>query len=134
LEDIVAMPAAPRDGFLRIALSDLLSVRMIHLLSGVDEDDLHSWHHCGTPTLIMGYTEWVGEGKAGAISLGWDWRLEQHEWGELACVRVGLPRSNVMLVDAANCDYGWDRNLEMLASVVDAIPWSDQTQRAIQLG
>lgn len=133
MEKVEAVPDRFRDGFFRIALDDLLSVNLTHLVSGLDEDDPAETHHCGTATSIMGYTEWIGEAPGAAISLGWDWRLEQHQLGGVTCVRVGLPRSNVMLVDAKNRDYGWNRNLEALATVVDAMPWSNQTKWAIQL-
>lgn len=128
MEQIEAVPSSVlRDGFLRVGLCDLLSVRLIHFASGLDDDDPLGIHHCGTVTSIMGYTEWIGESAGATISLGWDWRLERHQCGDVACVRVGLPRSNVMLIDEANREYGWDRNLEALATVVDAMPWSEQT-------
>lgn len=128
-----AKPAAPRDGFLRIALEDLLAVRLVHLVSGLDEDDPSQVRRCGTMTTIMGYTEWVSEGMAEPVSLGWDWRLDRLQAGEANCMRVGLPRSNVMLIDSAKRDYGWERNLQVLASIVDAIPWADETRSAIAL-
>nr|WP_281385271.1 DUF4902 domain-containing protein [Roseateles oligotrophus] len=127
-----AKPAAPRDGFLRIALEDLLAVRLVHLVSGLDEDDPSQVRRCGTITSIMGYTEWVSEGMAEPVSLGWDWRLDRLQTGEANCMRVGLPRSNVMLIDSAKRDYGWDRNLQVLASIVDAIPWAGETRAAIE--
>ena len=127
-----ARPAAPRDGFLRIALEDLLAVRLVHLVSGLDEDDPSQVRRCGTMTTIMGYTEWVSEGMAEPVSLGWDWRLDRLQTGEANCMRVGLPRSNVMLIDSAKRDYGWDRNLQVLASIVDAIPWAGETRAAIE--
>lgn len=127
-----AVSAVLHDGFLRIALSDLLSVHLTHLISGLDDDDPREPQRCGTMTSIMGYTEWVGGEPTAVISLGWDWRLDQDVCGDVTCVRVGLPRSNIMLVDASNRDYGWSRNLEILATVVDAIPWADQTQKALQ--
>ncbi len=130
LEKTEAISAALRDGFLRIALSDLLSVNLTHLVSGLNV--VSGMQQCGTVSSITGYTEWVGETPEATISLGWDWRLEPDACGDVNCVRVGLPYSNVMLVDAANRDYGWNRNLEILATVVDAMPWADQTQRAIQ--
>lgn len=130
LEKTEAVSAALRDGFLRIALNDLLSVNLIHLISGLDDDPLGT-RNCGSVTSIMGYTEWVGVQPGVPISLGWDWRLEQDVCGGVTCVRIGLPRSNIMLVDAANRDYGWDRTLEILATVVDAMPWADQTQKAL---
>ncbi len=121
-----------RDGFLRIALSDLLSINLIHLVSGLDDDDPLASHRCGSVTSIMGYTEWVGGKQEESISLGWDWHMEQDVCGEVTCARVGFPRSNIMLVDSENRDYGWDRNLEILATVVDAIPWTYKTQIALQ--
>ena len=133
LVETEAKPAAPRDGFLRIALEDLLAVRLVHLVSGLDEDDPSQVRRCGTMTTIMGYTEWVSEGMAEPVSLGWDWRLDRLQAGEANCMRVGLPRSNVMLIDSAKRDYGWERNLQVLASIVDAIPWADETRSAIAL-
>lgn len=134
LEKVEAVPDGLRDGFLRIALNDLLAVNLTHFVSGLDEDGPVEIRLCGTVTSIMGYTEWIGEAPGATISLGWDWRLEPHQLGGATCVRVGLPRSNVMLVDAkSRDDYGWSRNLEALATVVDAMPWPDQIQRAIQL-
>lgn len=132
LVETEAKPAALRDGFLRIALEDLLAVRLVHLVSGLDEDDPRQVRRCGTITSIMGYTEWVSEGMAEPVSLGWDWRLDQLQTGETNCMRIGLPRSNVMLIDSAKRDYGWDRNLQVLASIVDAIPWADETRSAIE--
>lgn len=132
LVETEAKPAAPRDGFLRIALEDLLAVRLVHLVSGLDEDDPSQVRRCGTITSIMGYTEWVSEGMAEPVSLGWDWRLDRLQTGEANCMRVGLPRSNVMLIDSAKRDYGWDRNLQVLASIVDAIPWAGETRAAIE--
>lgn len=132
LEKTEAVSAALRDGFLRMTLSDLLSVNLIHLISGLDDDDSLVPYRCGSVTSIMGYTEWIGGEPGAPISLGWDWHLEQDVCGDVTCVRAGLPRSNIMLVDSANRDYGWDRNLEILSIVVDAMPWADQTQRALQ--
>lgn len=127
-----AISASRRDGFLRITLSDLLSANLIHVISGLDDDDPMELHHCGTMTSIMGYTEWVGGDCGASISLGWDWCLGRDVCGGVTCMRVGLPRSNIMLVDALSRDYGWNRNLEVLATVVDAMPWADQTQRVLQ--
>lgn len=132
LEKTGIRSAVLRDGFLRIALNDLLSANLTHLISGLDDDHPLGPPHCGATTSITGYTEWIGEGPGVGISLGWDWRLEKHDRGDVTCVRIGLPRSNVMLVDTANQDFGWNRNLEVLATVIDAMPWADQTQLALQ--
>jgi hypothetical protein len=116
------------DGFVRVSLDTMLSLPMRHLMSGLDEDTLAQCR-CGTPTSISGYMEWVGTSLS-HISLGWDWRLEITN-GVLRYVRVGLPRSNVMLVDERHFDYGWQRNLQALATVVDALQWQKKASRLI---
>lgn len=116
------------DGFVRVSLDTMLSLPMRHLMSGLDEDTL-AQRRCGTPTSISGYMEWVGT-SIPHISLGWDWRLEIVN-GVMRYVRVGLPRSNVMLIDDRHFDYGWQRNLQALATVVDALQWRERASRLI---
>jgi len=117
------------DGFLRLPLETILSTPLIHVVSALDDDDHVDPPECGHQTSITGYTEWASVSDP-RVSLGWDWRLDA-EHGHVTCVRVGLPRSNVMLIDAAERDYGWDKNLAILATVVDAIPWVEPTCRAV---
>jgi hypothetical protein len=113
------------DGFVRLTLDDVLSVPFRHLVSGLDSAHATS---CGTSTTISGYTEWVSATHP-TITVGWDWVIAAEGGG--AWRRVGLPRSNLMLVDPARRDYAWDRNLAVLATVVDAIPWQDEARCAI---
>lgn len=112
------------DGFLRLSLDEILDVRMEHLLSGFVPEPPET-ARCGTPTSICGFSEWASCSLP-RLSLGWDWRLC---WmpGVVGFVRVGLPRSNVMLVDRHGVDYVWQRNLEILGTVVDALPWRNDT-------
>ena len=115
------------DGFVRLTLDAVLSVPFRHLLSGLDEESGRG--PCGSATTICGYTEWVSASEP-SISVGWDWVLEPRAQ-EPGWRRIGLPRSNVMLVDRTRGDYPWERNLAVLATVVDAIPWQEQAQSAI---
>lgn len=121
--------ASVPDGFLRLSLDIVLSTPLIHFVSGLDSRDGAIVEACGRTTRISGYTEWISV-TTPRLSLGWDWRIETHT-GELQCVRVGLPRSNVMLIDAARQDYGWERSLQILATIVDSIPWVDATRRMV---
>lgn len=118
------------DGFVRLSLDGILRVPLVHLLSGTDRD-LHGQPRCGMPTSICGYSEWVSRTMP-RISLGWDWRLS---WtpGLIGLVRVGSPRSNVLLIDRHGVDFGWQFNLEILGTVVDALPWREDTGRALSL-
>jgi hypothetical protein len=115
------------DGFVRLTLDAVLSVPFKHLVSGLDEDT--GAGACGSTTTISGYTEWVSAGNP-SITVGWDWAIEPHA-GAPGWRRIGLPRSNVMLVDRTRADYPWERNLAVLATVVDAIPWQEHAQTAI---
>ncbi len=118
------------DGFVRLSLDAILGVSLEHLLSGTVGDPRGSVR-CGTPTIFCGYSEWASR-TTPRISLGWDWRLSCSQ-GLVRLVRVGLPRSNVMLIDRHGVDYDWQRNLEALGTVVDALPWRNDTEHALSL-
>jgi hypothetical protein len=112
------------DGFLRMTLEDVLSLPFIHLTSGIDEHFDDSIDKCGSRTIISGYTEWIAANAA--VTVGWDWIIEAEQW-----IRVGPPRSNVLLVDRTDHAYDWAKNEAVLSTVVDAIPWQEQASAAI---
>ena len=125
------------DGLLRLSLDELLSLPIEHLMSGVDTELAGTCpvalRECGRQTVISGYTEWASA-TSPAVSIGWDWQLQlsqaqqTFEWA-----RLGQPRTNVMLVYAAGGDTGRIKNLELLTTVVDALPWQDHLVRAVGL-
>jgi hypothetical protein len=86
---------------------------------------------CGCETTISGYTEWVSA-SCPVVSIGWDWHISlltaqrPFVWS-----RLGQPRSNVMLVYSSGNDTGWQKNLELLSTVVDALPWQEQLSHAV---
>ena len=121
--------SADHDGYLRLRLDDLLGLSLQHLMSAVDMEPAGK-RQCGSTTEVCGYTEFVSDGETPAVSLGWDWRFVL-ERPQLSCTRIGWPRSNVMLIDRRCADMGWDRNLVLLASVVDALPWRTTTREAV---
>jgi hypothetical protein len=117
------------DGFVRITLDALLSMPLRHFLSGIDGADVASVARCGTVTDVSGYTEWLSD-SACTLVMGWDWTVDI-AWGAPRWLRIGPPRTNIMLVDDANRDLGWRRNSEVLSSVVDAMNWQPDTQEAV---
>lgn len=117
------------DGLIRLSIEELLSTPMSHFVSGVDLECCQDVSACGKETSIAGYTEWVSK-RTPVISIGWDWRIRLAIAGPL-WVRVGLPRSNVMLVDARGNDAVWVENLKMLATVADALPWQEHLPKAV---
>jgi len=127
-----ARTAMLSDGFVRVTLDTLLSTRMTHLLSGVDGEEEPRVRNCGAVTFITGYTEWVCDKLQLPLSVGWDWSLEQLG-GEIGFRRVGMPRTNVMLVTPEMLDYGWRLNLLALGQVVDALPWMEHTRAAMRI-
>ncbi|MGE8454341.1 MAG: DUF4902 domain-containing protein [Pseudomonadales bacterium] len=112
------------DGFLRIQLGSVLTSRFAHLFSDVAPSDVKSLAGDEGMVVASGFSEWHSLDPR-AISLGWDWEIKASRT-EMALVRVGLPRSNVMLVDRKGRDFGWLESLEALATVVDALPWREE--------
>ena len=111
------------DGLIRLTVDQLLSTPLEHLVSGVDLDPNTVPAACGTQTSLSGYTEWISS-RDPTISIGWDWRLQPLASG-VRWVRVGLPRSNLMLTQDTGADTSWQGNLEILGTVVDALAWRE---------
>ncbi|GAO20846.1 MULTISPECIES: DUF4902 domain-containing protein [Comamonadaceae] len=116
------------DGFVRLSLDAMLDLRLEHMLSRLEQDP-QDIARCGAQTAICGYSEWFSR-AAPCLSIGWDWRLVCAP-GVLGLARVGWPRSNVMLIDRHGADYAWRRNLEVLGTVVDALPWRDNPRQVL---
>jgi hypothetical protein len=120
------------DGYLRFKFAGLRQVPLVHLLSRLDEDGPASPGVAALETAITGYTEWIST-ETPRITLGWDWQLN------LACrpfriQRINLPRSNIMLIDAARADLGPSETAILLAALIDELAWQDQVQAEIERG
>lgn len=113
------------DGYVRLNFQALESVEFVHLMSRLDEDsddaDALSTDLC----VISGYTEWIST-TAPAITIGWDWQLEVSQVGP-RYVSVGLPRSNIMLLDGEQRDLGPDRTGTLIKTIVDSLRWQVAT-------
>ena len=117
--------ATTDDGAVPIHARDLATLRLTHLVSGID---------CAAPpsplsaasALLSGYSEWVSAGKAG-VTIGWDWQL--HTAGaDFAFSRVGTPRHNLMLDDNIVKDVSQHALEQLLCRLVDDYPWQAATQ------
>ncbi|GLS05605.1 hypothetical protein GCM10007860_27620 [Chitiniphilus shinanonensis] len=118
------------DGLIHLSIDELLSLRLQHLLSGLDHEAATERDVCGGMSYICGYTEWVSMTQP-AVSLGWDWCIRPVFRGS-ALARVGEVRSNVCLVNEGGNAASWERNLEALAMVVDALPWKEMVPAVIK--
>ena len=113
------------DGFLRIELGSILTSKFTYLFSDLYPEPTP--HLTGGWCLASGFSEWCSLDSR-AISLGWDWAVMADRAG-LTLVRMGLPRSNIMLVDGQGHDHGWLESLKILTTVIDAIPWQGEAWR-----
>ena len=117
------------DGLIRLTLDQLLSTPLEHLVSGVDVEIQSPTAGCGRQTSLSGYTEWIST-QDPTISIGWDWRMQASANGP-RWIRVGLPRSNLMLMQDTGSDASWHGNLEILGTVVDALAWREIMPTAV---
>ena len=117
------------DGYVRLTQEQFQAIPLVHLLSGLDPDEPLPLHEGANRTDISGYTEWVSE-VAPIITLGWDWRMEGAS-GHACYLRIGLPRSNVMLLDNLWRDLGPAITAKLLEVAIDKAAWSAAVQRYI---
>ena len=130
VENITGLPIitiAP-DGYIRLTFEEFRKISLIHLISGLDEDELVSLQEGATITEITGYTEWVSD-TIPTISIGWDWAIQQTQVRGDYYKRTSEPRSNLMLVDSQQNDLGPAKTVTLIEIVVDEIAW----QRIIQI-
>ncbi|SFN27755.1 DUF4902 domain-containing protein [Variovorax sp. OV329] len=110
------------DGYLRLKTRELDCIPLKHLISNVDDEEISQAPSCAVTTTLSGYTEWVSPIEP-TLSIGWDW-----EWRGLAgksagVVRLGLPRTNILVVSDACVPLPWEDSLQVLAGFIDAIDW-----------
>ena len=109
-------------GQVRATVDDLLSVHFLHYFSGLDTEVGDPSKGCGRPTVISGFTEWLAQSSL-QISIGWDWQLEA-AGDTVRLIRTDCPRTNVRLTNPNGQDFGWEQNLQVLGTIVDALPWA----------
>ena len=104
------------DGFIRMNENQLMSYPLQHIISTVE-----SRHTEASQIFYYGFTEWATS-QTPALSTGWDWELIENN-GITTVKRVGLPRSNIMIVDVSGMDIGFDINETLLEKKIDTLFW-----------
>lgn len=117
------------DGLLRIRQRELDHLHLTHLVSGLDDDSGSHAHACGAGIALSGYTEWVCPAQP-LLSLGWDWQLEGTA-SPPRIRRLGLPRTNVLLLDRYRAALPWNESLQVLANFIDGFNWNTPAFRAV---
>ncbi|RYF80382.1 MAG: DUF4902 domain-containing protein [Comamonadaceae bacterium] len=115
-------------GLLCMRQSDLSALQLVHLLSGMDDDEAQEGV-CGGATTLSGYTEWVSP-QAATLTLGWDWQLASGA-GQPSVKRLGLPRTNIQVVDGVMRPLPWEVSLQVLAEYIDRLEWASPAFEAV---
>jgi len=115
-------------GYVRLNLTDVQQLCMLHLISGVDEDGPLIAQDGAVATAITGYTEWITDGTP-PLTIGWDWQMLAVA-DRIHPQRVSQPRSNVMLVEG-DADAGPERTEAALGEHIDGMDWQSQTHQHI---
>lgn len=124
------MTTLTSDGLLSLRQQDLSEITLFHIISGID-DEIHDEvaPRCGTGTTLSGYTEWSSEQEP-RLSLGWDWQLRAGA-ASPKVVRLGLPRTNVLVLSQEQAPLPWDESLQVLATFIDAMDWNTSAFKAV---
>ena len=119
------------DGYVRLTLHALLAIPLAHLISGVDEDPPGCDNTGATSAAISGYTEWIST-TVPTLTIGWDWELCTRR-SPPSYLRLGPPRSNVMLIDGRQRDLGPAETEAGLESLIDATEWQEMVKDYITM-
>jgi len=118
------------DGYLRLTFAEFRQISLVHLISGLDEDNTALLQEGAIFSEVTGYTEWVSTTKP-AISIGWDWMFQSAQVDGVYYKRTSKPRTNLMLVDAQQRDLGPAKTSTLIETVVDEIVWQIVVQDSI---
>jgi hypothetical protein len=105
--------------YVYMPIAQLPNLRLVHLISGMDEDGDDDPRDGAVSTAITGYTEWIAKDS---ITIGWDWQMQAAGKG-VALTRVSEPSSNVMLQNAAGDDLGQGSTAVVLETYIDDFNW-----------
>ncbi|MEQ1065487.1 DUF4902 domain-containing protein [Acinetobacter sp. XH1741] len=104
------------DGFIRMNEDQLMTYPLQHVVSIIESTQIEE-----SQIVYRGFTEWATL-KTPALSTGWDWEfIEQNGFATLK--RIGLPRSNIMIVDISGTDIGFDVTETLIKRKIDTLFW-----------
>lgn len=115
------------DGYVRITTTELLSVRLTHLISEKDLTILVPGDEDGTT--ITGITEWVGAHRNMPLSVGWDWGILQQT---IVLLSPNEIRTNIQIVSADGRP-----ELPAIAKVrllhwIETLPWREAIEELLR--
>lgn len=104
------------DGFIRMNENQLMNYPLQHLISTVESTQIED-----SQILYYGFTEWATS-LTPALSTGWDWEFVEQD-GIASLKRIGLPRSNIMIVDVSGADIGFEVTETLIEKKIDTLFW-----------
>ncbi|NUF15584.1 DUF4902 domain-containing protein [Acinetobacter lactucae] len=104
------------DGFIRMNENQLMNYSLQHVLSIVESTQIED-----SQIVYCGFTEWATL-KTPALSTGWDWEFIE-ENGFASLKRIGIPRSNIMIVDVSGTDIGFEVTESLIEKKIDTLFW-----------
>ncbi|NUF36831.1 DUF4902 domain-containing protein [Acinetobacter lactucae] len=104
------------DGFIRMNENQLMNYSLQHVLSIVESTQIED-----SQIAYCGFTEWATL-KTPALSTGWDWEFIE-ENGFASLKRIGIPRSNIMIVDVSGTDIGFEVTESLIEKKIDTLFW-----------
>lgn len=104
------------DGFIRLNENQLMNYPLQHLISIVESTQIED-----SQILYYGFTEWATS-LTPALCTGWDWEFIEYN-GITSIKRIGLPRSNIMLVDVSGTDIGFEVTETLIEKKIDTLFW-----------
>ncbi|MEB3862479.1 DUF4902 domain-containing protein [Acinetobacter sp. IK31] len=104
------------DGFIRMNENQLMNYPLQHLISTVESTQIED-----SQILYYGFTEWATS-LTPALSTGWDWEFVEQN-GITSLKRIGLSRSNIMIVDVSGTDIGCDVTETLIEKKIDTLFW-----------
>lgn len=116
------------DGYARIPLSALSSVRLRHLVSEVDSTIAVSERESGGAIPTTGITEWIGSWRDITISVGWDWTVLADK---IVLLHPSEIRTNIQLVGENGCPERLSIARLHLLFWIESHPWQQNANDAL---
>jgi hypothetical protein len=112
------------DGYVRIPMYALRTIRLRHVISGVDPS-IAALGTTDKPT-ITGYTEWVGTWERKTITVGWDWGVVRDG---VVVINPDEVRSNVRLVSDEHGPIPSALSKVDMLRWIESLPWREVVRR-----
>ncbi|GAB3551452.1 hypothetical protein GCM10027343_35680 [Noviherbaspirillum agri] len=122
-------PALSPDGYIRMPLSSLNSLRFVHLYSDNDADFLDELRGQTIPARSAGFSEWKSSSEP-SVSLGWGWFI--HTPSQRMMLAPDGVRSNVMLIDLHGYDLGPMKTSSLFGIWLGTFNWQGDVSLALQ--